>query len=316
MASTSSQRSQGWLARFWSSMRHQQIVVTITFLLVPLALLFLFTYLPFFKMIEFSFYDMKYIGERHWVGLRNYIDVFTRKDCFDALKLSLYYMVGSVVQISLALLFATLLTGNTRCRNFFRGALYFPCLIGGIAVGFIFKFFFTHGFILDSLLSGIGFDPANLPFWLKDTSINNWVLVATSVWRYMGQNMVLFIGALASVDNTMYEAADIDGANPWQKFRYITFPSIKTIIILNLILAVSGSLSAFEMPYVITGGGFGTSTYFVLMDKLAHTNQKVGLASAMSVVLLVMILLVTGIQKWVEKKLDGEDAAGKRRRGA
>ncbi len=291
---------QGKFAKFWNSMKNQQMIVTVTFMLTPVGLLFLFTYLPFFKMIEFSFYDMKYIGERKWVGLQNYIDVFTRKDCFDALKLSLYYMAGSVIQLALALLFAVLLTGNTKCRNFFRGSLYFPCLVGGIAVGFIFKFFFTHGFILDSILTFFGADLGKLPFWLKDTNLNNWVLVATSVWRYMGQNMVLFIGALASVDSTMYEAAEIDGANAWQKFWYITFPSIRTIIILNLILAVSGSLSAFEMPYVITGGGFGTSTYFVLMDHLAHTNQKVGLASAMSVVLLTLILLVTGIQKLVE----------------
>lgn len=295
----------GIITRYRNSMKAQQMTVTAVFMLVPVVLLFMFTYLPFFKMIQFSFYDMKYIGERKWVGLQNYKDVFTRKDCFDALKLSLYYMVGSVVQLSLALLFATLLTGKTRLRNFFRGSIYFPCLVGGIAVGFIFKFFFTHGFILDSILGAVGFDMDSLPSWLKDTRINNWVLVATSVWRYMGQNMVLFIGALASVDSTMYEAADIDGANAWHKFRYITFPSIKTIIILNLILAVSGSLSAFEMPYVITGGGFGTSTFFVLMNKLAHTNQKVGLASAMSVVLLTLILLVTALQKWVEKRMDG-----------
>lgn len=303
-ALSGTEKSQNRILKFWNSMRNQQMIVTVTFLLIPLGLLFLFTYLPFFKMVEFSFYDMKYIGERKWVGLQNYIDVFTRKDCFDALKLSLYYMAGSVVQLSLALLFAVLLTENTKCRNFFRGALYFPCLVGGIAVGFIFKFFFTHGFILDSILMCFGADLEMLPFWLKDTNINNWVLVAVSVWRYMGQNMVLFIGALASVDSTMYEAAEIDGANAWQKFWYITFPSIRTIIILNLILAVSGSLSSFEMPYVITGGGFGTSTYFVLTDHLAHTNQKVGLASAMSVILLMLILLVTGVQKLAEKKLN------------
>ena len=76
------------ISRFWSSMKNQQRVVTAVFMLVPLALLFMFTYLPFFKMIQFSFYDMKYIGERKFVGLRNYKDVFTRKDCFSALKLS------------------------------------------------------------------------------------------------------------------------------------------------------------------------------------------------------------------------------------
>lgn len=280
----------------WSNVNVQKVVVTLTFLFVPLFLLILFTYLPFFKMVQFSFYDMKYIGERKFVGLENYIDVFTRDDCFNALKLSLYYMVGSVVQLALALLFATILSFNPKGGSFFRGALYFPSLVCGIAVGFIFKYFYTHGFVLDSILGLLGIPEDMLPFWLKDTRINNWVLVASSIWRYMGQNMVLFIGA-----------------NAWHRFRYIILPSIRTIVVLNMILAISGSLSVFEIPYVITDGGFGTSTYFVLMDKLAHANQKVGLASAMAVVLLVLILVVSGIQKLAEKKMNSGVRVGKRR---
>lgn len=295
-------------------MQTQKVIVSILFLCVPLLLLFTFTYLPFFKMVQFSFYDMKYIGKRTWVGLQNYISVFTREDCLNALKLSLFYLVGSFVQIAIALLFASILSFPTKGGKFFRGALYFPSLIGGIAVGFIFKFFFTHGFVLDTLLTWDGMDADSLPFWLKDKSINNWVLAATSIWRYMGQNMVLFIGAIASVDTTQYEAAAIDGANAWQRFRYIILPSIKTIVTLNLILAVSGALSAFEMPYVITDGGFGTSTYFVLMNKIAHTNQKVGLASAMAVVLLALILLVTAVQKIVERRMDSDTPRRRKRR--
>ena len=295
-------------------MQTQKVIVSILFLCVPLLLLFTFTYLPFFKMVQFSFYDMKYIGKRTWVGLQNYISVFTREDCLNALKLSLFYLVGSFVQIAIALLFASILSFPTKGGKFFRGALYFPSLIGGIAVGFIFKFFFTHGFVLDTLLTWVVMDADSLPFWLKDKSINNWVLAATSIWRYMGQNMVLFIGAIASVDTTQYEAAAIDGANAWQRFRYIILPSIKTIVTLNLILAVSGALSAFEMPYVITDGGFGTSTYFVLMNKIAHTNQKVGLASAMAVVLLALILLVTAVQKIVERRMDSDTPRRRKRR--
>ena len=289
------------------SMRGQQIIVTVTVVILPLLLLFTFTYLPFFKMVQFSFYNMKYIGRRTFVGLKNYIDVFTRDDCFQALTLSLYYMVGSCVQMALALLFATILSFKVRGGKFFRGALYFPCLICGISVGFIFKFFFTHGFVLDTLLSWVGFNVDNLPYWLRDESINNVVLVACSIWKYIGQNIVMFIGAIASVDATLYEAADIDGANAWHKFKDIILPSIRTIVVLNLIISVSGALSAFEMPYVVTGGGFGTSTYFVVMDKLAHTDQKVGLASAMAVVLLFLIMIVTYVQKGVERWLDKRD---------
>ena len=247
---------------------------------------------------------MRYIGRRTFVGLQNYIDVFTRDDIFHALTLSLYYMAGSVIQMALALLFATLLSFKTKGSKFFRGALYFPCLICGISVGFIFKFFFTHGFVLDTLLSWVGFNVETLPYWLRDESINNIVLVACSLWKYMGQNIVMFIGAIASVDPTLYEAAEIDGANSWHRFKDIILPSISTIVVLNLIISVSGALSAFEMPYVVTGGGFNTSTYFVIMDKIAHTDQKVGLASAMAVVLLALIMIVTWVQKGVERWLN------------
>ena len=293
-------------------MQTQKVIVSILFLCVPLLLLFTFTYLPFFKMVQFSFYDMKYIGKRTWVGLQNYISVFTREDCLNALKLSLFYLVGSFVQIAIALLFASILSFPTKGGKFFRGALYFPSLIGGIAVGFIFKFFFTHGFVLDTLLTWVGMDADSLPFWLKDKSINNWVLAATSIWRYMGQNMVLFLGAMMSVDPCLYEAASIDGANAWPKFRYIMLPSIKSVIVLNMILSISGSLSAFEPPYVITGGTFGTATYFVMMNSLAHEKGKIGLAAAMAVVLMGLIFIVTIFQQVVMKLID-EDAREERR---
>lgn len=289
-----------------SSGKANRNIVIISFMLVPLLLLIIFTYIPFIEMIGFSFYDMKYIGERTFVGLENYVEVFTRDDCFNALKLSLYYMGASFVQLGLALYFASVLSFKTRLGGLFKGLMFFPYLVCGIAVGFIFKFFYTRGFVLDTVLQWIGFDLDNLPYWLRDTSINNVSLAASSVWRYMGQNMVMFIGAIMSVDSTLYEAGEIDGCNGWQKFRYIMLPSIKTIVVLNMILSITGSLSAFEPPYVITNGDFGTGTYFVIMNELAHENQKVGLASAMAVVLLGLIMIATLIQKWIQRYFLGE----------
>lgn len=289
----SRQRALYWL----KSRKGQKWIIVISFMVLPIALLFTFTYLPFFKMLHFSLYDMKYIGEREWVGLQNYVDVFYRDDIFGALRLSLYYLLASFVQLALALYFATVLSFHAKGSAFFKGAMFFPYLISGIAVGFIFKFFYTHGFVLDTILTTIGFDLDKLPYWLRDTRINNFSLAATSIWRYMGQNMVLFIGAIMSVDMEMYEAADLDGANKWQRFIYIILPSIKTIVVLNMILSITGSLSAFEPPYVITNGTMGTGTYFVIMHRIAHENQKVGLASAMAIVLLCIIILVTVAQK-------------------
>ena len=189
--------------KFIRADRTQRALLIISFMFVPLALLLMFTYIPFGKMVQFSFYILQFFG----------------------------------------------------------------------------------------------MELENIPYWLQDQKINNIALAATSVWRYMGQNMVMFLGAMMSVDSDLYEAAELDGANRWQQFRYIIMPSIRTIIVLNLILSISGSLSAFEPPYVITNGTMGTGTYFVIMNRLAHENQKVGLACAMAIVLLVIIILCTVAQK-------------------
>ncbi|MBQ9537808.1 MAG: sugar ABC transporter permease, partial [Treponema sp.] len=145
------------------SQKGQKKLIIGAFIVIPLLLLFTFTYLPFGEMVGFSFYDMKYIGKRTFVGLRNYIDVFTRDDIFGALSISLYYMAGSIVQLVFALLLATLLSFKTKGGSIFKGVLFFPFMINGIAVGFIFKFFFTHGYVLDTVLGWFGFPEENLP---------------------------------------------------------------------------------------------------------------------------------------------------------
>lgn len=311
-AMTKAPRAQKRTLGQWAKSRDgQKVFVMVAFMIVPLLLLFTFTYLPFAEMVGFSFYNMKYIGARKFVGLRNYARVFSRDDCFGALKLSLYYMGGSIVQLALSLYLATILSFKVKGGNIFKGFMFFPYLINGIAMGFMFKFFYTRGFVFDTVLQWCGFELENLPYWLKDQRINNVSLVATSVWRYFGQNMVLFIGAIMSVDSELYEAAMLDGANRFQQFKYIILPSIKTIIMLNVILSITGSLSAFEPSYVISSGANGTATYFVVMHEIAHTQQKVGLASAMAVVLLCIIFVATILQKlffkYVFRSAEDED---------
>lgn len=318
-ATTAQKKSFG---EWFRSRKVQKRLLIGTFMIVPLLLLLTFTYIPFAKMVQFSFYDMKYIGPRTWVGIQNYVDVFKRPDIFGSLFISVYYMVGAVIQLALALFFATLFVFKVKGESFFKATMFFPYLICGIAVGFIFKFFYQRGMVLDTILQMFGMDLDNIPLWLQDQKINNWSLVATSVWRYTGQNMVLFLGAMMSVDTDLYEAASLDGANRWQQFKYIILPSIKSIVVLNLVLSISGSLSAFEPPFVITNGRMGTGTYFVIMNRLAHENQKVGLASAMAIVLLVIIIIVTIAQKLFFKyafndgSVDESKEAVKRRKKA
>ncbi len=282
----------------------QKRLVIFTFAVIPVFLLILFTYYPFAKMVQYSFFNMSYTKVKGFIGLKNYKDIFSKPELLATFRISLYYMAGAMVQIALALYFATVLSFKTRGSGFYKGAMFFPYLINGIAIGFIFKFFYTRGYVLDSILGIFGIPLESLPYWLRDQSINNWSLAGTSVWKYMGQNMVLFSGAIMSVDPNLYEAAAIDGANKWDQFIHIILPSISTVLVLNVILSITGSLSAFEPPYVITSmGGNGTATYFIKMHETAHTLHKVGLASAMAVVLILIIILVTVVQKLLFKYL-------------
>jgi len=229
------------------------------------------------------------------------VKVFTKQEYVGAMLLSLYYMAGGLVQLGLALFFASVLSLETiRGEGIFKGAMLLPFLVNGIAIGYIFKFFYTRGFVLDSVLQAIGIPLENLPYWLRDQSINNWSLVFSSVWKYCGQNMVLFIGAIASIDPSLFEAATIDGANRWQQFKAVILPGIKTVIMLNLILSITGSLSAFEPAYVVGNmGANGTATFFIKIHQMAHVNQKVGQACAMAMVLMALILLFTAGQRLV-----------------
>ena len=277
----------------------QKVLVIFLFAVIPLFLLMLFTYVPFAKMIQFSFHNMSYTKDKGFVGLDNYLRIFTKEEYVGAMLLSLYYMAGAVVQLALALFLASVLSlERIRGSGIFKAILFFPFLVNGIAIGYIFKYFYTRGFVLDTVLTSIGFPLESLPYWLRDQSINNWSLVFTSVWKYCGQNMVLFIGAIASIDPTLYEAATIDGANRWQQFKAIILPGIKTVFMLNLILSITGSLSAFEPAYVVGSmGANGTATFFIKIHQMAHVSQKVGQACAMAMVLMALILLFTVLQR-------------------
>lgn len=267
------------------------------FVLAAVGLLLLLTYLPAANMLWYSLTDWDGLDlEKEFVGLDNYVQVFTNPQIFGVFFVSLYYFVGSFAQMAIALYFAAILSTSTRFSNLFRGILFFPYLINGVAIGFVFLYLFQPGGTLDTALSWFGL--TETPMWLGDPAVANYSLAATSVWRYTGLNFVLFLGAIQSIPGELYEAAEIDGANKWQQFWALTFPGIRRIVGLSFILAIAGSLSVFEIPFIMTGGANGTSTFVIQTLQTAFNFRQVGLASAMAIVLLVIVLLVT----WVQRK--------------
>lgn len=272
------------------------------FLAAPLALLITFTYAPVANMLAYSFTDWDGVSpELSYIGADNYVEIFTRPELFQVFFVSGYYLAASAVQIVVALYFATVLSFNIRFRNLFKGLLFFPYLINGVAIGFVFLYFFQDGGTLDSVLALFGHESDRA--WLSTSTSANVSLASVSVWRYMGLNFVLFLGAIQSIPGELYEAAELDGAGRWHQFRYIIAPGIRPVLSLSVILSISGSLSVFEIPYIMTGGATGTETFVIQTVKLAFQFNKTGLASAAAVVLLLIILAVT----WLQRRLVPDD---------
>jgi len=272
------------------------------FLLIPLILLLVLTYLPMVQMLSLSLFSWDgFNPKRTFVGLDNYVEVFTNPQLYGVFFTSLYYVVGGFVQIVLALYLAVILSENTRFKNFFKGVIFFPYLINGVAIAFIFQYFFRPDGVLDSFTSLFGANPNNNPLWLGDPSLVNISLAFVSVWRYMGLNFVLFLGAIQSISPEVLEAGDIDGTNRWQRVRYLIVPGIKPIIGLSLILAIAGALSVFEIPYIMLFGANGSSTFVIKTIQEAFNQHAWGLASAMAAVLLVVILIVSAVQRLLIK---------------
>lgn len=285
------------------SVRTRRALTPWLFLSVPLVLLLVFTYLPVVNMFWYSLTSWDGLDpEKEFVGIDNYVEIFTRPELFNVFFVSLYYLVASVLQIVLALYFATILSFKVRFSNLFKGILFFPYLINGVAIAFVFLYFFRPGGTLESLMALVGAEGATRS-WLGDPGTVNYSLAGVSVWRYMGLNFVLFLGAIQSIPSQLYEAAEIDGANRWQQFRFIIAPGIRPILGLTFILAVSGSLAVFEIPFIMTGGTNGSETFVIQTVDLAFRFNRYGVASASAVVLLAIVLVVT----WLQRRLVPEE---------
>ncbi|MFM0818028.1 carbohydrate ABC transporter permease [Streptococcus suis] len=273
-----------------------------TFTIIPVLLLLTFSYYPLVKMFQYSLTNWNgYSPNPDFVGLDNYKTILTKPAYFTVFKTSLYYFIATFFQLGIALLFATILSFKVKFANFWKGILFFPYLLNGVAIGFIFLYFYKGGGTLDTVLEMLGLGN-QIQLWLGNREINNISLAFTSVWRYTGFNFLVFLGAIQSINPEIYEAAEIDGANRWDQFIYIIFPSIRNIIFLNIILGVSGSLSVFDIPYIMTGGSNGTTTFVIQTIDTAFKYNKVGLASAMAIILLVIVVVVTLVQRYATQE--------------
>lgn len=279
--------------------KKQKIVISIAFLIIPVVLLTVFTYIPTVAMLGYSFTDWDGISKtKEFIGLKNYQTMFSDIKYFQPLFNSIYYIVAAFIQIVLAVIVAYLVSFGCKASGLFKGVYFFPSLINSVAISFVFVFFFQPGSTLDTVLNMFGLDGFKT-LWLQNTSTNNICLALVSVWRNIGYNIVMFAAAMASISPDLLEASRVDGANKFQQLRHIIIPGISTILGLMLFLSVTGSLAAFDTPFIMTGGSNGTMTFIIQTVNYAFQNHRVGLASAMAMVLLILCIIITSIQKIV-----------------
>lgn len=255
-----------------------------------------------------SFTNYNLLGRMEWIGLGNYVRMFTDDPRFaDAAWVTLRYVVVSVpLQLAFALAIAVLLNTGLRGLSFYRSVYYLPSLLGtSVAVALLWRQIFGSDGLVNQALGALGL--SGMPNWIASPAWALGTLMVLNVWTF-GSPMIIFLAGLRQVPDELYEAASIDGAGRWRRFWSVTIPLISPVIFFNLVLQMIHSFQAFTQAYIISGGTGGpidsTLFYTLLIYQKAFTDFDMGYASAMAWVLLVVIALFTWVAfatqgKWV-----------------
>lgn len=259
----------------------------------------LFTFLPILASIVLAFFKWDIITDPQFAGLDNFVAIAGDP----TIRVSFLNTIGFVVvavtlQLAIALGLAVLV--NTRMPNvvksFFRSVLFFPLILSAASVSIIMSYLFNENFgLVNHLLNQVGI--GNVP-WLTSPQGAMVVVVLVYVWQNFGFSFLLFLGGLASIPKEVYEAAQVDGATSWRQFWRITFPLVSPTTLVASVMAIISALQIFDQPYVLTRGGPGDSTRTAVMViyESAFKQLEFGKASAIGIVLTILIMLVTALQ--------------------
>lgn len=262
---------------------------------------FVFLVYPMLNMVYTSFYKLQGINSYRFVGTDNYKRLLTDTHIGTAIMNSIGFTIGIiVVNVTMALLLAVVLNNKiTPLRKIFRSAIYIPALTSIIVAGIFFRLFFgsNANTPLNTFVSFFGGEPRQ---WLYDTKLTGVItLVVTSTWRWLGTNVLYFLSALQTIPQDLYDAAYVDGANAKQRFRYVTLPGVKPILIFVVTILTYGGLRMFGESYVLwpnssTPGDIGL-TIVLYIYRTAFGQFDMGYASAMSVVLFAALMVLNAI---------------------
>lgn len=267
------------------------------FLVVPVVLYSIFFLLPSLLGIGYSLTDWnsRSMGKVNFVGLKNYIEIFTSdKNYLDGIGHTLMFtLVSNIVKIIPALLLAIMLNESIKGKGLYRTLLYLPNVLPYVIIGILFTSILNYN---NGLLNKI-LEMLHLGFlkqkWLSDLNVVWKSIFAVDAWRGIGYVMTIFIAGLSAIPNSYYEAAKIDGANFWQRLRYVTLPMLSGSIMINLVFGITYGLKVFDIIYVLTNGGPGHATEVITTYSYQlYSSGQYGMSTALNTILLLITAVV------------------------
>jgi multiple sugar transport system permease protein len=272
--------------------------LALLFMLPAVVILIAFVGWPMVSALRLSFTNASGFGLEEWVGLDNYLQVFTDPRVFATLgNTALYTVLFTPTALIAALLLALLLTNRRLIgRGFFRTALFLPFIVSLAVAAFAWTYLLDPQVgLLNYWLRSVGIQLGNV---LQDPALAMPTVVLVAIWKNFGFYMVIFIAGLQEIPESLYEAAKIDGAGAWRRFVSVTLPQLSNTLAFVVVFAMIAALQAFDQIYVMTGGGPYRSTQTVVMEIYQEGFKKLdlGLATALSYVLLAATLILSLIQ--------------------
>jgi multiple sugar transport system permease protein len=278
------------------------------FILPALFLFSVFVLYPIIRVIFYSFMNWDGMGTPTFTGLENYKNIFTSPEFKTSILNNLKFLiVGVPVWTFFPLVVAVFLHEEVKGWKFFRSAYFFPSIISTAVISTLFRFFFLYNGPVNSILAIFGLQPIN---WFAHGNLAIGLIIFIINWVGFGSAVMIYLAGMANISEEIYEAAELDGANWWEKLTKLTMPMLNTtiqfVVMLNVMTAFAG---IFGYVFMMTSGGPGYDTTVVeyLLYVKAFTLHDFGYASALSVILFLIVTLITVIQNYITKEKDDEE---------
>lgn len=270
------------------------------FLLPAFLIIFVFQIFPMFYALKLSFFRWDMITPKHFVGFKNYLNLFSEKEFWQSLGNTFYYVLVSIpFGLGLSLFFAILLQKGIRMLSFYRTAFFLPYITSMAAIAIVWLWIFNpnkYG-LLNYILNFFHIEPQK---WLQSPILAMPSVIVVLIWKNLGFNIIIFLTRLENINPSFYESAEIDGANKWQQFWKITFPLLTPTTTFLLTMSTIFAFQVFASIYVLTPSGGpknATTTIIFYLYKNAYQQFRMGYASAIAYVTFFLILSISLIQK-------------------